>query len=260
MISVVTSSNQGGGRFCACPRSPSKTKPLRLEMMNFTCVAQARSCTPNLNPSEPQSATAPDRSRGFAAQYQQSPVPPGGAMIRREWLRYYEKPPERTYVAKVIQSWDTASKDGAQNDWSVCTTWMLVDNRYYLLDLTRGRYDYPISRQPRSRWRKSTVHDALIEDASTGTALAQEFRDVYFDGAVRLVPIGRDKIGRLMLTTIVAAERVGRRAYGLEIDPRYIDVAVRRWQAYTGRDAVLGTGETFDEVAALRSKTGRRHD
>lgn len=61
-------------------------------------------------------------------------------------------------------------------------------------------------------------------------------------------------------TTIVAAERVGRRAYGLEIDPRYIDVAVRRWQAYTGRDAVLGTGETFDEVAALRSKTGRRHD
>ena len=32
----------------------------------------------------------------FAAQYQQSPVPPGGAMIRREWLRYYEKPPERT--------------------------------------------------------------------------------------------------------------------------------------------------------------------
>ena len=40
-------------------------------------------------------------------------------------------------------------------------------------------------------------------------------------------------------TTIVAAERVGRRAYGLEIDPLYVDVAVRRWQAYTGRDAVL---------------------
>ena len=79
----------------------------------------------------------------FAAQYQQSPVPPGGAMIRREWLRYYEKPPERTYRARIIQSWDTASKDGAQNDWSVCTTWIVLDNRYYLIDLTRGRYDYP---------------------------------------------------------------------------------------------------------------------
>ena len=62
-------------------------------------------------------------------------------------------------------------------------------------------------------------------------------------------------------TTIVAAERIGRRAYGLEIDPLYVDVAVRRWQAYTRRDAVLkSTGETFDEVAAVRDKTGGRHD
>ncbi|QWG22196.1 ParB N-terminal domain-containing protein [Bradyrhizobium sediminis] len=52
-------------------------------------------------------------------------------------------------------------------------------------------------------------------------------------------------------TTILAAERVGRRAYGLEIDPLYIDVAVRRWQSLTKRDAVLETtGQTFDEVAA----------
>jgi DNA modification methylase len=58
-------------------------------------------------------------------------------------------------------------------------------------------------------------------------------------------------------TTIVAAERVGRRAYGLEIDPHYVDVAVRRWQTYTKRDAILhGTGQTFDETAAARSKTG----
>ena len=62
-------------------------------------------------------------------------------------------------------------------------------------------------------------------------------------------------------TTIMAGERVGRRAYGLEIDPLYVDVAVRRWQAYTKRDAILeGTGQTFDEVAAVRSKTGGRHD
>jgi DNA modification methylase len=39
-------------------------------------------------------------------------------------------------------------------------------------------------------------------------------------------------------TTVLAAERVGRRAYGLELEPRYIDVAIRRWQAFTRRDAV----------------------
>jgi DNA modification methylase len=58
-------------------------------------------------------------------------------------------------------------------------------------------------------------------------------------------------------TTIIAAERVGRRGFGLEIDPAYVDVIVRRWQAYTGRDAILmDTGQTFEEVAAARSKLG----
>ena len=55
-------------------------------------------------------------------------------------------------------------------------------------------------------------------------------------------------------TTILAAEKVGRRAYGIEIDPLYVDVAIRRWQEFTGRDAILeATGQTFDEVAAERS-------
>jgi DNA modification methylase len=51
-------------------------------------------------------------------------------------------------------------------------------------------------------------------------------------------------------TTIMAAERVGRRAYGIEFEPRYVDVTVRRWQAFTRRDAVhVETGGTFDERA-----------
>jgi DNA modification methylase len=55
-------------------------------------------------------------------------------------------------------------------------------------------------------------------------------------------------------TTILAAEKVGRRAYGLEIDPLYVDVAVKRWQDFTKRDAILkATGQTFDEVAAERA-------
>ena len=134
----------------------------------------------------------------FGAQWQQSPVPPGGAMIRREWLRYYDKLPERTYRTKIIQSWDTAAKDGAQNDWSVCTTWMIVDGRYYLIDLVRGRYDYPrLKATAIALAQKYKPHCVLIEDASTGTALAQELKAAHFGGAVRLVPIERDKIGRL---------------------------------------------------------------
>jgi DNA modification methylase len=55
-------------------------------------------------------------------------------------------------------------------------------------------------------------------------------------------------------TTILAAERVGRRGYGLEIDPRYVDIAIRRWQNFTKRDVILkATHQTFAKVAAIRS-------
>jgi DNA modification methylase len=40
-------------------------------------------------------------------------------------------------------------------------------------------------------------------------------------------------------TTMIAAERLGRRCYGIEIDPRYCDVILRRWEAETGREATL---------------------
>jgi DNA modification methylase len=54
-------------------------------------------------------------------------------------------------------------------------------------------------------------------------------------------------------TTILAAERVGRRAYSLELEPNYVDVAIRRWQAFTRRDAVhASTGQTFEETADNR--------
>jgi len=55
-------------------------------------------------------------------------------------------------------------------------------------------------------------------------------------------------------TTILAAERIKRTAYGMDIEPKYIDVAVRRWEGMTGRKAVLAeTGETLAEVAERRS-------
>jgi DNA modification methylase len=55
-------------------------------------------------------------------------------------------------------------------------------------------------------------------------------------------------------TTVLAAERVGRVAYGLEIDALYVDVAIRRWQSFTKRDAILSSNsQTFDDVAAARA-------
>ena len=59
-------------------------------------------------------------------------------------------------------------------------------------------------------------------------------------------------------TSIMAAEQIGRRAFCMEIDPRYVDVAIRRWQRFTGRDAILETtGQTFDELVAARGNDAR---
>lgn len=48
-------------------------------------------------------------------------------------------------------------------------------------------------------------------------------------------------------TTIIACEQLSRRAVAIELDPRFVDVAVRRWQQFTGKTAVLESGETFAE-------------
>src|SRR3954451_11150825 len=55
-------------------------------------------------------------------------------------------------------------------------------------------------------------------------------------------------------TTIIAAEKTGRRARVVELEPKYVDVAVRRWERYTGKTAVLeATRRTFDDVEAARA-------
>jgi DNA modification methylase len=58
-------------------------------------------------------------------------------------------------------------------------------------------------------------------------------------------------------TSLIAAERTGRKARVLEIDPAYIDVAIRRWQLYTGKSAILsGTGQSFEEIEDERGQLG----
>ncbi len=54
-------------------------------------------------------------------------------------------------------------------------------------------------------------------------------------------------------TTIIAAEMTGRACYAIELNPAYVDVAVRRWQDFTGQQAILeDDGRTFDEIADMR--------
>ena len=61
-------------------------------------------------------------------------------------------------------------------------------------------------------------------------------------------------------TTLIAAEKTGRRGYAMELDPAYVDTSIRRWEKYTGRQAVhAGSNRTFAAVQrARRSKVDEK--
>jgi predicted phage terminase large subunit-like protein len=140
---------------------------------------------------------------GYAGQYQQRPAPLGGGIIKREWFGLWKKISEPIY-SKIIQSWDTAFKDGEENDYSVCSTWGIFSSKelgpsentpyncIMLLSLWQGKAQYPELRKRAVRLSKnyletgdkeigiSTKHTPdtiLMEDKASGQSLAQDLRN-----------------------------------------------------------------------------------
>ncbi|MFC5035110.1 phage terminase large subunit [Tianweitania sediminis] len=112
----------------------------------------------------------------FAAQYLQEPVPPGGNMFKRSWIRRYHHAPAQN-EGRIIQSWDTAAKTGPQNDWSVCTTWQIINGCYYLLDVWRDKVEYPaLISEAKSLAHRFNPYVVLVEDTNIGTALITELK------------------------------------------------------------------------------------
>jgi predicted phage terminase large subunit-like protein len=134
----------------------------------------------------------------FSAQYLQAPCPPGGAMIKRHWVRRYDQLPPRSSSSMVWQSWDTASKAGAENDWSVCTTWLRHENKYYLMDVLRDRFDYPnLKARAISYARAYNPEKILIEDTGVGPALISELQKLGLS-AIAIKP-EHDKLTRMSI-------------------------------------------------------------
>jgi predicted phage terminase large subunit-like protein len=140
-------------------------------------------------------------SDAFSAQFQQAPAPPGGAMVKRHWVKRYEELPPHSERFLTLQSWDTASKGGPDNDWSVCTSWIVTRHkRWYLLDLWRRRVDYPaLKAAVETLAKQRNAQRVLVEDAGAGTSLVQELQGKV-SGIIAVKPTG-DKVSRMAVAS-----------------------------------------------------------
>jgi predicted phage terminase large subunit-like protein len=111
----------------------------------------------------------------FAGQYQQSPAPLGGGLVKAEWFKRYAEKDRPERFDRIVQSWDTANKATELSDFSVCTTWGVKDKNLYLLGVFRRRLEYPaLKRAVREQQSLFGASVVLIEDKASGTQLIQE--------------------------------------------------------------------------------------
>lgn len=182
---------------------------------DFSCIVDSplgrkryvRAAGSALHPERESIAILADmRSRmgeyNFLSQYQQTPIPIGGAMVKSAWLKYYEPDDLPASFDCIFQSWDTASKAGELNNYSVCITIGKKGTRLYVRNVFRRRMEYPdlkrAVKEQAALYKPSTI---LIEDKSSGTQLIQELRQEELSCVKPYDPHGNDKVMRLHAQT-----------------------------------------------------------
>lgn len=151
-------------------------------------------------------------SAAFAAQYQQDPVPAAGNVIQGSWFKDYNSATLDRSYGRIVQSWDTASKDNPHNDWSVCITALVQRKDVYILDVLRRRMIMPVLKAAAiAAAREWSARELLIEDQASGTQLIQLLRAEDPSGVPS--PIARrpesDKLSRAIgVSAMIEAGRV----------------------------------------------------
>lgn len=117
-------------------------------------------------------------------------ISPDGNIFKREYFKFYDWDPyiaalptvgnahrEAPEFFEIVQSWDTGQKTGDENDYSVCTTWAISQNAYYLLDMWRGKATMPVLtkkvQQMAYKWWANVIY---IEDKSSGSSIIQALK------------------------------------------------------------------------------------
>lgn len=133
--------------------------------------------------------------RNWSPQYQQAPTPPGGSIIKREWLHYwtiyeekcrdpkYRMRPENDDFDAIIASWDMAFKDSKDSSFVSGQVWGSLGARRLLLDRKYGQWDFVRTRAETKRlstngsWGK-LLRETLVEEKANGAAIVSDLQFV----------------------------------------------------------------------------------
>jgi predicted phage terminase large subunit-like protein len=124
------------------------------------------------------------------AEYQQKPSADDGNVFKAAWWRYYDTIPEN--LEKIEMFVDSSFKTGVSNDYTVIATWGRKNNTYYLLDLWRGKVEFPeLIKQIHTEHTKiSGIYGVkpliLIEDKASGQSAIQTLKRPYYYNDIKL--------------------------------------------------------------------------
>jgi predicted phage terminase large subunit-like protein len=113
----------------------------------------------------------------FSAQYQQSPIPPGGTIIKSKWLTTYDNI-DRRPDDRIVLSWDIALSEAETGDYSACVVLLIRREVFYILEVVRDRFPFDALKRKvmevKQRYGSSTL---LIEDSPISRGLIQSLRE-----------------------------------------------------------------------------------
>lgn len=150
---------------------------------------------------------------GVAAQLQQRPAPREGGIIKKHWFQFYKLQRDMTgritnKFQFILQSWDTAFKEGQENDFSVCLTIGILPTGFYAINRLKVKVDFPeLEKLTIDMANIYNPNQILIEDKASGQSLIQSIKK----GTrlpIKAVKVDRDKTARLYaVSPIIEASR-----------------------------------------------------
>ena len=187
-------------------------------------------------------------SYGFAGQFQQTPTPPKGGIVQRDWWKFWDETEIQRDMRgdlnldDVIQSWDMSFKGTAESDYVVGQVWGRRGANKYLLDQVRRRLSFPDTVKAvinmNNKWPETTA--ILVEDKTNGPAIISQLqREI--SGLIPVNPQG-DKVGRLQS---VSPQIESRNVY-LPRRSSWVDDYIEEFAAATPD----GGGQYWDQIDA----------